>query len=82
MLHKLFYPAISDERTWSNLGEHGEHRERREHGKDQPNDLKHSIYDSKHFISVSKHSFRQPDDSKHFILRLFTSTVKKSQHTR
>ena len=58
MLHKLFHPAIPNERTWSNLGEHGEHRERREPGKEakhQSNDLKHSIYYSKH-ISCLKYA--------------------------
>ena len=39
-LHKLFHPTIPDGRTWSKLGENGEH------GKHQPDDLKHSIYDS------------------------------------
>ena len=40
----------------SREGEHGKD------GKHQPQDLKHSIYDS-------KHSFCHPDDSKHSILR-------------
>ena len=56
-------------------GEHGEHGEQGKDGKHQPDDLsiyesKHSIYDSKHSICDSKHSIWQPDDSKHFILRL------------
>ena len=41
----------------------GEHREHREHGKDgkhQPDE---------HSFSDSKHSFCQPDDSKHSFLR-------------
>ena len=45
-LYKLLHPAISDGRTWSKFGEHGEHREWGEHGKDgkhQPDDLRHSI---------------------------------------
>ena len=40
--------AIPHGKTWINLGEHGEHGE---HGKHQPDDLKHSTYDSKHSIS-------------------------------
>ena len=44
-LHKLFHLAIPDGRTWSKLGQHGEHGK---DGKHQPQDLKHSIYDSKH----------------------------------
>ena len=39
----------------SRVGEHGEHRERREHGKD-----------GQHQADDLKHSFWQPDDSKHF----------------
>ena len=46
-------------------GKHGKRGEHGEHGKDgkhQPDDLEHSIYDS-------KHSIRQPNDSKHSILQ-------------
>ena len=52
-------------RTWGKFGEPGKHGKRGEYGKDgkhQPDDLEHSIYDSKHFI-------RQPHDSKHSILQ-------------
>ena len=61
-----------DGRTWSKLGEHGEHGEYGKHGKDgkhQPDDLKQSIYYSKHPICDSKHSICQQDDSKHTSLR-------------
>ena len=37
-------PSQMGERTWSNLGEHGEHGREEKY---QPNDIKHSIYDSK-----------------------------------
>ena len=57
-------------RTWSKLGEHGEHGLHRKDEKHQPDELKHSNYDSKHSICDSKHFFWQPDNSKHFILRL------------
>ena len=60
----MFYPAIPDGKTWSELGGHGEHGA---HGKHQPDDLKHSIYNSKHSICDPKHSFCQPDDLKHYI---------------
>ena len=46
-LHKLWIPAILDYQTWSlennEIGEHGKD------GKHQPDDLKHSISDSKHY---------------------------------
>ena len=42
----MFHPAILDWKTWSELGEHGEHGEHGKDGKHQPDDLKHSIYDS------------------------------------
>ena len=48
------------------MGEHREHGEYEEHGKDvkhQPDDLKHSTNNSKHFICDSKHLFWQSDDS-------------------
>ena len=53
---------IPDGRTWRKLGDHGEYGEHGKDGKHQPDDLEHSIYDSKHFI-------RQPHDSKHSILQ-------------
>ena len=43
--------AIPHGKTWSNLGEHGEQEKHRKKGKHQPDDLKHSTYDSKHSIS-------------------------------
>ena len=75
---------IPDGRTWSKLGEHeehGGHREHGEHGKDgkhQPDDLKNSTNNSKHFICDSKHLFWQSDDSKHFILQLLWRQSNKS----
>ena len=44
---------------WSSLGEPKEHKEHREHGKDgnQPDDLTHSTYDSKH--SILRHLWRR-----------------------
>ena len=49
----------------SRVGEHGEHRERREHGKD-----------GQHQADHLKHSFWQPDDSKHIILQLLCRRSK------
>ena len=70
----MFHPAgmqfMSDRRSYSKLGEHGEHREHGKDGAHQPDDLKHSLCDSKHSVCDSKHSFWQPDDLEHFILRL------------
>ena len=57
---------IPDGRTWSKLGEHEEHGGHREH---QPDDLKNLIHVSKHTISESKHSYCQPNDSKHSSLQ-------------
>ena len=68
-------------RSWSNLGEHREHGEHRKDGKCQPDDLKHSNYDSKHSICASVHSFCQPDNSKHYILQPQCRRFKKSEHT-
>ena len=65
----MFYPATPDGKTRSELGEHGEHGEHGKDGKHQPQDLKHSIYDS-------KHSFCHPDDSKHSILRHMATVGK------
>ena len=65
-LQKLWNPAIPDGKTWSKFGEHGEHGK---DGKHQPDDLKQSIYYSKHPICDSKHSICQQDDSKHSSLR-------------
>ena len=48
----------------------------------QPDYLKHSNYDSKQSICASVHSFCQPDDSKHYILRRQCRRSKKSEHTR
>ena len=59
------------ERGQSKLGEHREHGEHRKHGKDgkfQADYLKYSTCDS-------KHSFWQPDDSKHFSFTAFMQTV-------
>ena len=73
---------IPDGRTWSKLGEHeehGGHREHGEHGKDgkhQPDDLKQLIPDSKHSISESKHSYCQPNDSKHSSLQYLWRRLK------
>ena len=55
---------IPDGRTWSKLGEHEEHGGHREHG-EHGKDGKHQPDDMKHSISESKHSYCQPNDSKH-----------------
>ena len=59
----------------SQMGEHGQE------GKHQFDNLKYSIYDSKHSIRGSKHSFCQPDDSKHSFTA-FLATTEKSPHMR
>ena len=41
------------------MGEHWEHEKHGEHGKQQPDDLKYLIYDSKHPNYDSKHSICQ-----------------------
>ena len=56
-LQKLWNPVILDRRTWSKLGEHGGHGQHGKGGKHQPDDLKDSTCDSKHFICDSKHFF-------------------------
>ena len=63
---KLWNPAILDWRTWRKFGEHGKHGK---DGKHQPCELKHSIHDS-------KHSFCQPDDSKHSFLHHLSRKLK------
>ena len=74
---------IPYERTWSKLGEHEEHEGHREHGeqgkdgKHQPDDLKNLIHVSKHSISESKHSYCQPNDSKHSSLQYLWRRLKK-----
>ena len=54
-LQKLWNPLILDRRTWSKLGEHGGHGQHGKGGKHQPDDLKDSTCDSKHFICDTKH---------------------------
>ena len=61
---RLSLNRSSEWSTWRKFGEHGEHGE---HGKDQPDDIKHSNYDSKHSLCDSKRSICQPDDSKYYI---------------
>ena len=51
-LNKLWNPSTPDWRLWRKFGkhwEHGEQREYRKDGKRHPDELKHSIYDSKVF---------------------------------
>ena len=61
----IYTQIQTNSKTGSKFGNHGERSKHGEHvkdGKHQPDDLEHSIYDSKHFI-------RQPHDSKHSILQ-------------
>ena len=48
-LYKLWNHSIPDWRLWRKFGKHGEQREQRRDGKRHPDELKHSIYDSKGF---------------------------------
>ena len=73
----MCYPAISDGRTWSKLGEQGEHGK---DGKHRSDDLKNSIYDSKHSICDSNHSICRPDDLKHSLFRHLWRRLKIPQH--
>ena len=77
-LYKSVHPSIPDGRTWTKLGDHGEHGK---DGKHQTDDLKHSIYDSKHTFCDSKHSICQVDDLKTHSFAAFTLTIEKN-HTR
>ena len=54
----MCHPAILESGT--RMGEHGVRL--------KPDGLKQSIYELEHSICDSKHSFWQPDDSKHLIL--------------
>ena len=74
-LHKLWNPAILDGRTWSKLGDHGEQRDRGEHGKDgkhQSDDTLLFIRDTNTLFVID--FFCQSDDSIHFILRFLCLT--------
>ena len=50
--------------------------------KHQPDDLRPSINDSKHFVCDSKHSNCQPDDSHHSIIQHLWRRLKKSMLAR
>ena len=64
---------IPDGRTWSKLGEHEEHGGHREHG-EHGKDGKHQLDNLKESIFDSKHSFWKP---KHFILRILCRWSKR-----
>ena len=71
----LSHAPIKTSHNWTLVSFRGQ---RGKDGEHQPDDLKRSIYDSKHSICDLKHSFWQPDDSKHFFLRLLCRRSKKS----
>ena len=48
----------------SRIEEHGEYEEQGKDAKHQPDDLRHSLCDSKQSKYDTKHSICQPDDSK------------------
>ena len=66
---------IPDGRTLSKLGEHEEHGGHREHG-EHGKDGKHQPDDLKQLIPDSKHSYCQPNDSKHSSLQYLWRRLK------